>query len=155
MTTHRYVGNKKSLIYTDHFSLQLMFENIPLKPRQKCATLKETVWNTNKPGGWDKYKDLTEADDDLNSLAEDDLSNSTEYNHKMDKIMDKVKFKCFGKVSFTNKVHVDKPLENLYEEKNLCTLKKARNEKLLDIDDKIATLLLQMQRIVYDEKWKP
>ena len=93
MTTHRSVGKKKSLIYTDHFSLQLMFENIPLKPRQKCATLKETVWNTNKPGGWDKYKDLTEADDDLNSLAEGGLSNSTEYNHKMDKIMDKFKFK--------------------------------------------------------------
>ena len=81
--------------------------------------MKETVWNTNKPGGWDKYKDLTEADDDLNSLAEGDLSNSTEYNHKMDKIMDKVKFKCFGKVSFTNKLNVDKPLENLYEERNL------------------------------------
>jgi hypothetical protein len=67
-------------------------------------------------------------------------------------IMDNIKFRCFGKVSFTNKVQIDKPLESLYKEKNLCTFKKASNENILDIDDKIATLLLQKQRIDLKKK---
>ena len=103
MTPHRAVGKHKRLVFTDHYSLQLIFENIPLKPYQKRTIDKQTVWNTNKPGGWDKYNELSDDNDDLNRLADDNLANTTELDQKLEKIMNKIKYKSFGKVSFSNR----------------------------------------------------
>ena len=42
--------------------------------------------------------------------------------------MNKVKFRAFGKISFSNRSVADKPLEELYKEKEECS-KDADDEK--------------------------
>ena len=50
--------SKTKLTYTDHYSLLLLFKNIPLKPTQAVGCVKVTRWNTNKPGGWEAYEEM-------------------------------------------------------------------------------------------------
>ena len=75
-------------------------------------------------------QELSDDNDDLNRLAEDNLANTTELDQKLEKIMNKIKFKSFGKVSFSNKVNIDRPLEKLYEDKIIHTSKKSRQSSL-------------------------
>ena len=152
MTPHRSVGKNKKLVYTDHFTLLLMFKNIPINPKRKSIVEKQTVWNTNKPAGWDTYKELTDDNDDLENLAMEVITDTTEFNQKLDKIMNKIKFRSFGKVSFTNKSQIDKPLENLYEEKRINSVSKVSDEKIIEVEMKISDLLLKKQRIEYEKK---
>ena len=111
MTPHRPVGENKRLIFSDHYSLYLIFENIPLRTQSKSSTEKHSVWNTNKEGGWEAYKDSTEDNYELNNLAIEDNNDSNEFQKKMEKIMNKIKFRCFGKVTFTNKCKIDKAMQ--------------------------------------------
>ena len=152
VTPHRPVGRGKKLVYTDHFSLHLIFENIPLKSFNKPVKEKQAVWNTNKAGGWEAYKESTEENDDLINLANEEHLNATEYYKKLENIMNKIKFKCFGKVSFTNKSKVDKPLEDLYAEKKMLSLANESDEQLLNVEERIGKLLLQKQRAEYEKK---
>ena len=151
MTPHRPAGRKK-LIYTDHFPILVTFKNIPVCMSKDKQTEKHSVWNTNKTGGWEMYKNLTEDNDDLESLAKGNISDTTEYNQKLETLMNKVKFRAFGKVSFTNKSSNDKPLENLYKEKRLCFDSKENDDKIDEIEANISNLLLKKQREDYEKK---
>jgi hypothetical protein len=58
VVTPHHARNKK-LTYTDHVSINIIFKNIPLKTSDFPTSEKITIWNTNKKGGWDSYKELT------------------------------------------------------------------------------------------------
>ena len=94
--------SKTKSISSDHFPLILTFvanfntKKITKKPGSY------TMWNTNKEGGWDCYKELTDDHDIFEKVLNDDdddtkVSNTVKMG-KIEQIMDKVKYTAFGKV---------------------------------------------------------
>ena len=85
----------KRLTYSDHYPLLLSMKNIPMKIRKNLSIQKETIWNTNRPGGWNQYKLLTEYNENLdninNDVSPEKMMNAT--NREMNRIM----YKSFGK----------------------------------------------------------
>ena len=61
-TPHRVVKGKK-LIDADHYSMHFILKGMPLKNPSMRKNEEQVIWNTNKPGGWSKYNDLTENND--------------------------------------------------------------------------------------------
>ena len=54
----------------------------------------QVIWNTNKPGGWSKYKEMTENDRDLEHIIESaDKLTSNEMMKKLENIST---FKCLN-----------------------------------------------------------
>ena len=54
----RIIKRKKTMIYSDHHPVLVEFENFPkgwISKKPTCS------WNRVKPGGWGRYKDLSEA----------------------------------------------------------------------------------------------
>ena len=90
------------MVYPDHFPALITFTNLPI--RQKMKEEKLTKWNLAKNEGWKKYEELTDKySEKLNDIVENEqLSIQVKYD-KMTKIMEKIKFKAFGKVTLKNK----------------------------------------------------
>ena len=154
MTPHRAIGKQKKLVYTDHRSLLLIFKNLPINLNKKNPNEKISVWNTNKPNGWEMYKQLTDENEDLENLAIQQNLDSTEFTLKMDRILDKIKFRSFGKVTFTNKPQSDKSLEKLYKEKQKLISDNDNEGIITEVENKIASLLVEKQRTEYEKKLK-
>ena len=76
LTPGRVISQTK-IIYPDHYSLILKFKNIPLKPQKSLAGAKYSTWNTNKEGGWAKYKDITEENSKIDEVCKDGIENAT------------------------------------------------------------------------------
>jgi hypothetical protein len=142
MTPHSSIGRGKKLVYTDHDPLHLIFNNLPLNTKKKAPTEEYTVWNTNKPGGWNVYNELTEDNADLEKLAIADIADTNEFSNKLQKITKKITFKSFGKVTFTNKCKSNKPLEKLYDEKK----KNVDDDLIKEVEEQIATLLVEEKK---------
>ena len=61
--------SKTKVKYSDHFSLIIKFVNLPLRNKRTVGEKKIVRWNTNRNGGWLKYKELTSGNSVLDSLA--------------------------------------------------------------------------------------
>ena len=60
---------------------------------------KESHWNLEKPGGWEKYRAMTaEIKYKADNIVEDETLEIEEKMRKLDKLTDKVKFRAFGKI---------------------------------------------------------
>ena len=52
--------SRKKVTFTDHYSIELIFHNIPLKPINTVVGRKVSRWNTRKEeGGWENYNKMT------------------------------------------------------------------------------------------------
>ena len=54
------VNKDKSITYSDHYALTVIFNNIPRDDSSTNKTVKFTKWNLKKPNGWDTFRSLTE-----------------------------------------------------------------------------------------------
>ena len=154
-TPHRAIGKRQELIFTDHYSLYLTFKDLHVRSMIPRVSESQIMRNTNTPGGWGKYKELTENNRDLEELLEDDeITSTTEFNEALEKTMEKVKYKAFGKVSFSNARKSFKPLEKLYIEREEIIKAKADDDKVKEVEERIAEILIQKQRIEYEKKLK-
>ena len=107
-------GGRWQLTHSDHFSMLLTLENLP-KVRQREKMEKEVRWNLSKKNGWEKYKQLTEANSDkITSLVQDEELDIERVMAKIEGIENKIKFKAFGKTSCKMKA-VEKQKENRKE----------------------------------------
>ena len=96
---------------------------------------------------------MTENNQDLITLMnDDDITSPTTYNAKLEKTMNKLKFKAFGKVSFSSRPAVDKPLGRLYQQKEALNNNSEDGDKIMEVEKKIAELLIQNQRTDYERK---
>ena len=59
------------LCFPDHYAIEVTFHGLPLKSKLKSLGKKYTFWNTNKPNGWNIYKDLTTSNVKLDTIAND------------------------------------------------------------------------------------
>ena len=107
---------KTKTIFSDHRSFILEFRYIPMRLQTNSASVKFNMWNTNKTGGWEVYKMLTENNEKLeNAAVEND--DPTEAMKVIDAELNKVKYKAFGKVKIRNQPKGNKELQNLQRKK--------------------------------------
>ena len=89
-----YKDGKYGVTFTDHFSVLAELQ----MPGSEVEQKKESKWNVYKPGAWNNYewisnlfaKKMEEIIDDNNLEIEEVMA-------KVDKLMEKIKHKCFGK----------------------------------------------------------
>ena len=93
--------SKNKIRYTDHRSLILEFRNLPLKLNSNNAGVKYTMWNTNKIGGWEVYKMLTETNQNLENAVQQ-KDDPTEAMKLIDDAMNEAKYKSFRKIKFNS-----------------------------------------------------
>ena len=65
--------SKSKIVYPDHYGLVMKFKNIPMKPQNNLSGTKYSTWNTNKEGGWTKYKDITEDNTKLEDIGSEEI----------------------------------------------------------------------------------
>ena len=94
--------NKYKTIYSDHFSNLLTLSNLP---RSEDKEEKEvSKWNLAKDGGWKKYRELTEKQNEkLDNVIKSNEKTIEEISNKMESVLDNVRFKAFGKVTIGKK----------------------------------------------------
>ena len=121
--------SKTKLVFTDHYSLKLVFKNIPMKPTKEVAVRKVIRWNTNKECGWAAYTEMTTKNAKLEAIAEVTNIDADTMMKKIDNELNNIKFKVFGKAKDKNKVTVSKEIESLQKEKvELCLLNDTRRD---------------------------
>ena len=82
---------------TDHYSLVLKLKNLPRSGHQQK---KEVRWNLMKPGGWLRYKELSDDKAEaISKVVENRDLTVAEAAARIDKIETKLKFQAFGKSS--------------------------------------------------------
>ena len=96
------------------------------KSKDSKQTVTTTVWNTNKIGGWELYKEKTTEINVFKDVIEENMI--SKIISKLDKVMNKINFKAFGKVKSKKVIVVDKnedlDLEDLAREKRKDVCKK-------------------------------
>ena len=86
---------KENIIRSDHYPIILELKNIP---KAKTILQKESRWNLKKPGGWEIYKAaMEEVATKMVEVTEDESLTIEDVMNKNEAIMNKVKFKAFGK----------------------------------------------------------
>ena len=109
------------LKYSDHKAILIEFANILLKKVKVKNTkvIKESIWNTNRQGGWKRYRCLTEDNDQFKSIAQNEVYDLEDAYSKFSKVHDKIKFKSFRKVRYIKKniENTNEKVAKLYKEK--------------------------------------
>ena len=67
--------NGETISFPDHFSLLLTFKRLPVENKSASLGKKFSRWNTNKKEGWENYFKLTDANERLEEIAENDFNN--------------------------------------------------------------------------------
>ena len=108
--------NKTKLTYSDHYALLLSFAGLPLRDKHelgKGGKRKTVRWNTNREGGWERFKELTTNNDVLFNIANVEDEDPEYMMNLLEKELTSIKFEIFGKVKFQNKTKADKELSKL------------------------------------------
>ena len=143
----------KNIQFPDHYAIHLEFEGIPKVKDEKNEKIEKkknpVLWNTNKKDGWTIYERLTNSNVKLDRIATDDTNDPDEIMESIEKELERVKYKAFGKVRFSKKNEDSKMIE-LMEEKKLLMNKNAGRDAAVDalegIDDKICSELKAQQK---------
>ena len=121
--------NKTKIVYPDHYALILKFKNIPLKPTKSLSGSRHSTWNTNKEGGWERYKDITGENSKMDNIGDEAIEDATETMKKVSKELDKCKFVGFGKVSVKDTPLVNKEIDEPIDAKRGVTGNKCQSEE--------------------------
>ena len=149
--------SKNKITYSDHFSLEIIFKNLPLKSNLAKRGQAFSMWNTNKVGGWEVYKMITENNKKLLKVSDDDDDvDSSVMMKKIHNEMEKAKYKAFGKVKVHSKPKSNECLEELNNEKIEVIEKNPMNkdELIEELDSKITAELLSKQRERFEKEIK-
>ena len=74
---------------------------------------KKIVWNTKKSNGWEKFKAMTENNQQFMRASELDTDDPNIPLNIINKELNKLKYICFGKVKISSKDRNTKRLETL------------------------------------------
>ena len=149
------IGRNK-MCYPDHYAMLFTMKNIPLSNGKVAPCEKFKMWNLNKDDGWKKYRELTEENENLKKVIQDDAENPTELMNTIDKELTKVKFKAFGKVTVKNDLKTSKELKNLQAEK-FKLIKETEDTPMRDsqidiLEEKITAEVLSNQRLKLEKE---
>ena len=141
--------SKAKIVYPDHYALILKFKDIPLRQKQNLVGPRFTTWNTNKEGGWNIYKEITNDDSKLATIGQEVIEDATRAMKKVDKELEKCKFQAFGKVSVRKTPLVDKHIDSLFQKKSKLLENEEsteRDSKVKELENEIASKLVGKQR---------
>ena len=144
------VGNK--IRYTDYFSLLVTFKGLPLKKGNVNTVHAEPMWNTNKPGGWKKFRDLTESNKKFKEVVADTESESARVDaleKKMNSELVKIKFASFGKIKNKKEKETSNKINEIRNKKeNLLAEGKSENveDKIIQLDSELLEALKEEQK---------
>ena len=142
------------LSFPDHFAIELLFEGIPRRNEKIKLGKNYTIWNTNKQDGWSKYKELTTNNMKLDRVATDSIENPDIIMSIIERELNDVKHKAFGKVKVKKRREVDE-LKYILEEKDNLIKNKNSNAnfqvELEVIDDKISKAMKDKQKREYEK----
>ena len=99
-TPRRLVRRKEGVVsvYTDHYAVEVVVAGLPGAPDREGRVARPANWNLGKPGGWERYEELSvEAARKIEEVLETEALNSEEIMKKVETIETKLKFKAFGK----------------------------------------------------------
>ena len=100
-----FVQGKWTVKPTDHYSLMLVL-NMPKKEKKQKAP---TIWNKQKPGGWEAYEKETEgAKQKMEEIIQDKGMSVEDVMMKLDKIQTKIKHATLGKTKIKTKKNQEK-----------------------------------------------
>ena len=89
------MGGGVGVVFTDHYPILLELE---MPSAEHSIKKPKSSWNTMKPGGWDKYKELSDKmAEKINRIVADEGLEDEIVMRKVDKIQEKIKFIAFGK----------------------------------------------------------
>ena len=136
--------SRGSNVYSDHFPVIVTFENIPKRKVEKPPRQKQTIWNTNKEGGWELFENLTDDVFTFGNCVDkvDGASTSDDYKQILKQI-EKVKYSAFGKVKIKTG-QTDKKLENL--------LKIQQSNPTSEVKEKVSERILELQREDFEKE---
>ena len=97
--------SKNKVVYPDHISVLLVFKGLPLKTSQAKAGAKFCIWNTNKEGGWDKFKELTEDNEKLLEVARDITGDVDVMMKTIDKELNRINMFPLAKLKLTKSLN--------------------------------------------------
>ena len=109
--------NGTTVSFPDHYAIMVNFEGIPMKARNKKTHRTHIDWNTNKPGGWEIYKNLTSKNKKFDEFARLETNDPDKLMNLIDKELKSIKFNAFGKVKIKKKTEYDE-LSALIEKRN-------------------------------------
>ena len=138
-------NGKLTITPTDHYTVILKLVNLPSSMDER---VRPVVWNLDKPGGWNSYKELTDSRaDDIRQVVEDENNSVSDIYRKFNKIHTDIKFEAFGKTTVKgrkitkgseNKKEATKEermIHNDEEEKAKSLLKKQNDQVEKEIND--------------------
>ena len=70
---------------------------------QRIPACKHVIWNTRKKRGWERYKQRREANNIFLKPAEDKEADTEHISKKIEKELESIKYKVFGKVKIAEK----------------------------------------------------
>ena len=106
-----------SMKYPDHYAILTRFKNIPLRKNKVKNGVRETMWNTRKPGGWQRYfkeTDKNKVFDRIANVSDKDVEKTFQ---EIEKELTKIKHKSFGKISIKRNVKIDQEVKKLQQQK--------------------------------------
>ena len=121
---------------------------MPSKKESISLGKKFTRWNTNKKNGWDTYFRLSNSNIKLDQIAESETIDVDIIMNKIEKELNAVKYKSFGKVKMKKKKK-DERIEELLAEKSNALSK--YSEDPIDVDERIKHI---DKEIAYELKTK-
>ena len=137
--------SKTKSVFPDHYPLILEFHNLP-REKQKQQSDSYTIWNTNREGGWEKFRELTNNAEEFVEILENENVSATELMNNIEKKLNKIKFKAFGKVRRQPSLP-DKELRKLVALKEKVysepTVKRSEVEK---VESDLNKKLIELQR---------
>jgi hypothetical protein len=123
------------LVYSDHYAGLLKFEGLPRRRREVKEKV-EAKWNIAKPGGWNRYKVLTEEHSEQLERIVEGGNSIQEKMDKFEKVHNNIKFKAFGKVHIkkreTENTHNDSNVQRDVKANELLEEQTKRAEKELE-----------------------
>ena len=135
--------------YPDHYGILLTFKEIPAKNETFSLGKKFTIWNKNKINGWEKYLRLTNSNEKFDQIAKSETNDADSIMNSIDKELNSIKYKCFGKVKIRKKANVDK-IDELLAKKSDILENQSKDEteqerRIKEIDREIARELQAKQ----------
>ena len=152
-TPGRSLGKGK-FCYSDHYAILVEIKDLPLSS-MNIREEKKCIWNLNKKDGWENYKILTDVNENLVKITNNDEIDSTDMMKNFNKEVTKVKYKAFGKVTTSKGALANSKLRNLHKEKQGILQQPESKENALElkkIHEAISDEIITCQRENLDKQ---
>ena len=104
-----YIRGRLTVKPTDHFSLLLGLK----MPRKEKKQKQPTIWNKQKPGGWEAYEKETDAaKEKIEDIINDTERSVDDVMKKLDSLQTKIKHATLGKTKLKTKKNQDREKSN-------------------------------------------